>query len=56
MLDIIDVVAGFTHLRNIVGKLSIKIMNNWTEGKAWMWLLKVAILVFLLDFIGISFS
>jgi polyferredoxin len=49
-------VAGFTHLRNIVEKLSIEIMNNWTEGKAWMWLLKVAILVFLLDFIGIGFS
>jgi polyferredoxin len=56
LLDIIDVVAGFTHLQNIVGKLSIKIMNNWTEGKAWMWLFKVAAILLLLDFIGISFS
>ena len=30
-------------------------MNQWTEEKAWIWLLKVALIVFLLDLIGISF-
>jgi len=49
--------AAFIRARSIVENLNIstKMMNNeWTEGKAWMWLLKVALICFLLDLIGIN--
>ena len=50
MLDIIDVVAGFTRPQSIVEKLSIETM---TEGNFWTFMLAWAVIAFLLDLVGL---